>query len=81
MKLNTITRHSDTCWLVLSTSKKEVEAVVQSFTEHQNLSVIINKSVKLSMKWNGKVYEGRGAGMDFTSDGPAISKTQTGIRG
>ena len=33
------------------------------------------------MKWNGKLYEGRAAGMDFTSKGPAVSRTQTGIRG
>ena len=62
-------------------SKRQVEAVVQNFSENESLHVIINKSVKLSMKWNGKIYEGRAAGMDFTSSGPAISKTQTSLRG
>lgn len=73
--------HSDTCKLIQESTGKSVEAVVQSFQEHQNISVIVNKSVKLSLKWNGRVYEGRMAGMDFTSDGPAIRKTQTGLRG
>jgi hypothetical protein len=79
--LSTITRHSDTCKVVQVSSKREVEAVVQTFSENERLDVIINKSVKLSMKWNGRLYEGRSAGMDFTSTGPAVSKTQTGIRG
>jgi hypothetical protein len=55
--------------------------VVESFEEHVKLNVIVNKAVKISMKWNGKKYEGRSAGIDFESDGPTVSKTQTGIRG
>jgi hypothetical protein len=54
---------------------------VQNFLENERLDVILNKSVKLSMKWNGSIYEGRMAGMDFTSAGPIISKIQTGTRG
>lgn len=79
--MSTISRHSDTCQVTQTASNKLVEAVVQNFNEMDVLHVIINKSVKLSMKWNGKVYEGRMAGMDFTSNGPTISKTQTGVRG
>lgn len=79
--MSTISRHSDTCQVTQTASNKLVEAVVQNFSEMDVLHVIINKSVKLSMKWNGKVYEGRMAGMDFTSNGPTISKTQTGVRG
>jgi hypothetical protein len=33
------------------------------------------------MKWNGKLYEGRMAGMDFTSTGPKISVIETSQRG
>ena len=79
--MSTISRHSDTCQVRQMASNKLVEAVVQNFSEMDVLHVIINKSVKLSMKWNGKVYEGRMAGMDFTSNGPTISKTQTSSRG
>lgn len=79
--MNTITRHSDTCQVKQTSSNKLVEAVVQDFRQNEVLHVILNKSVKMSMKWNGKVYEGRMAGMDFTTDGPTVSKTQTGSRG
>lgn len=75
------TRHSETCQVKQESTNKVVEAVVQQFLEQDRLDVILNKSVKLSMRWNGKVYEGRMAGMDFTSNGPTISKTFTGTRG
>lgn len=79
--MTTITRHSDTCKVKQADSNKSVDAVVQEFVEHSKLIVILNKSVKLPMKWNGRVYEGRMAGLDFVSDGPSISKTQSGVRG
>jgi hypothetical protein len=59
-------------------SGKSVTAEVMSFTEGTNLVVIMNKSVKLSMSWNGKVYEGRMAGMDFVSNGPKGQKYSEG---
>ncbi len=76
-----VIRYENTCKVKMSGSTKEVEAVVQDFTENSKLSVILNKSVKLNMKWNGRVYEGRSAGMDFESNGPKVTRTQTGIRG
>jgi hypothetical protein len=79
--MNTITRHGGTCMIKMAKSSKNTEAVVESFEEHVKLNVIINKAVKISMKWNGQKYEGQSAGMDFESDGPTVSKTQTGIRG
>lgn len=79
--MSTVTRHSETCTVLQESTKKSVDAVVQNFLENERLDVILNKSVKLSMKWNGSIYEGRMAGMDFTSAGPTISKTQTGTRG
>ena len=79
--MSTITRHGNTCMVKMAKSSKNTEAVVESFEEHVKLNVIVNKAVKISMKWNGKKYEGRSAGMDFESDGPTVSKTQTGIRG
>ena len=77
----TIIRHSETCTIRMAKTSKSVEAVVQNFIFEKTLDVILNKSVKLSLKWNGRCYEGRGAGMDVESDGPTIHKTQTGIRG
>ena len=79
--MSTIRSHSDVCDVKNVTSNKVVEAVVQDFKELDTLYVIINKSVKLSMKWNGKLYEGRMAGLDFTSPGPKISVIETSSRG
>jgi hypothetical protein len=79
--MSTITRHSDTCMIKMAKSSKMTEAVVESFEERVKLNVVINKAVKISMKWNGQKYEGRSAGMDFESDGPNITRTQTGSRG
>jgi hypothetical protein len=77
----TILRHSDTCQVKMAKSSKLTEAVVQDFEHQVLLNVIVNKAVKISMKWNGQCYEGRSAGMDFESAGPTVSRTSTGIRG
>ena len=74
----TILRHSDTCQIKMAKSAKLTEAVVQDFEEHKILNVIVGKAVKISMKWNGRCYEGRNAGMDFESAGPTVSRTTTG---
>lgn len=79
--MSSIRRHSETCEVKNVTSNKIVEAVVQDFKELDALHVIINKSVKISMKWNGRLYEGRMAGLDFVSNGPKISVTETSVRG
>lgn len=74
----TILRHSDTCKINVVKSTKMTEAVVHDFQDKVSLTVIVNKTVKISMLWNGRCYEGRSAGMDFESDGPTVSKTQIG---
>ena len=76
-----ITRHSNTCLIKMAKSSKMTEAVVSGFEDKVKLNVIINKAVRISMKWNGKCYEGRSTGMDFESAGPTVSKSQTGGRG
>ena len=50
-----------------------MEADVMSFKEEQFLTVAIAE-MKISMNFNGKVYEGRAAGMDFTTPGPRVTK-------
>ena len=77
----TILRHSDTCLVKVSKTSKSVEAVVSQFIFEERLDIILNKSVKLTLKWNGRLYEGKGAGMDVESNGPTVTKTQSGIRG
>ena len=79
--MSEIIRHAETCQVKMAKSSKMTEAVVQDFQDKVMLNVIVNKAVKINMKWNGKCYEGRSAGMDFESAGPVISKTTTGLRG
>ena len=79
--MSSMTRHSDTCVVKQSSSGRTLTGEVMAFNEGRNLTVVMNKSVKLMMTWNGRIYEGRSAGMDFESTGPAVTKTQTGSRG
>ena len=71
-------RHSQTCMVQAG---KAVEAVVHEFRPHEKLVVILNQSIKLPMKWNGKVYEGKMAGLDITSHGPTYNTIQKSVRG
>jgi len=79
--MTTVTRYSSTCQVENAANGKSVTAEVMAFNEARNLTVVMNKSVKLLMNWNGRVYEGRMAGIDFISDGPKLTKTQTSLRG
>jgi hypothetical protein len=76
--VSTILRHGDTCQIKVARSSNTVDAVVSNFIFEERLDVVLNKSVKLTLKWNGRCYEGRGAGMDVESDGPTVTRTQTG---
>jgi hypothetical protein len=76
-----VVRYGETCTIKQATSSKTVEAVVFEFKERNSLVVVLNKSVKLSMTWNGKLYEGKMAGIDFVSSGPTVNKTTTSLRG
>jgi hypothetical protein len=79
--MSTLTRHSNTCDVIQENTGKSIIAEVMAFNEGRNLTVIMNKSVKLLMTWNGRIYEGRMAGMDFISSGPTVTKTKTSVRG
>ena len=79
--MSEIIRHSETCSIEQVSTEKIIEGVVQDFKYQNRLVVILNKSVKLSLVWNGKVYEGRMAGLDFITAGPVINRTQTSSRG
>lgn len=64
------TIYEDTCKVVCEDNGKTVIADILQFNETRNLTVSINKSIKLLMSWNGRTYEGRMSGMSFVSDGP-----------
>jgi len=64
--------YSQECQVTAVASGKKMPADVLSFREKQSLSVALNRSVKLTMTWNGRCFEGRSAGLDFESPGPEI---------
>jgi hypothetical protein len=73
--------HSDKCTVIAVASRKVTEADVIAFHDKRNLTVAINKSVKVLLNWNGRKYEGRAAGLDFESDGPKPITTYNSPRG
>ena len=73
-----IKRVGDTCKVTCENNNKAVDAVVMEFQEKKKLVAIINKSVKIVMQWNGKVYEGGSSGLSFISNGPKIETSFTG---
>lgn len=75
---NIKTRFENTCQVKQESTGRTVQADVMAFNEGRNLTVVMNKSVKLLMNWNGRVYEGRMAGLDFISDGPKGQKYTEG---
>jgi len=76
-----VTRVGDKCLVKQEKTNKSVEAEVLHFNEKRNLTVVLNKSVKMNMVWNGRQYEGRMSGFDFVTDGPVVSKSTTSMRG
>jgi hypothetical protein len=75
---NVKTRYEGTCEVKQENTGKTVTAEVMDFNESKNLTVVLNKSVKLLMSWNGRSYEGRMAGIDFVSNGPRGQKYTEG---
>jgi RecJ-like exonuclease len=73
-----ITRVDTKCIVCQANSSKTVESEVHEFKDKEKLVVVLNKSVKLNMVWNGKMYEGKMAGIDFISEGPKVTKTKIG---
>ena len=69
---------ADTCTVINENNDREVSAEILSFKEGKMLSVSLNKSVKVTLAWNGKIYEGKAGGMTFISTGPKITETKEG---
>lgn len=75
-------RHSDKCKVThVNGNNRSAEADVLEFKDKKKLVVALGNAVKLHMIWNGKLYEAKQAGLEFTSSGPEIFKTQKVKRG
>jgi len=51
-----------------------------SFREHDHLAVSLEKQLKLEMRWNGHIYEGKMGRLSFTSEGPLVRNVKQGRR-
>lgn len=71
----TRTDYADTCAVTNTDHGRTVEAEILNFVPERVLDVSLDRSVKLSMRWQrspagGGLYVGNMAGMEFTSSGP-----------
>lgn len=68
----------ETCKVTCEDNNKVMVADILNFKEHQYLAVSLEKQLKLEMRWNGKIYEGRLGRMSFVSEGPKITEVKQG---
>lgn len=63
----------DTCEVICEDNGRKVVAEILSFQQKKYLTVSLDRSVKLSFQWNGKLYEANQGPLSFVSDGPVIT--------
>lgn len=68
----------NTCEIMCEDNGCRMVGEILNFKEHSHLSVSIDRSIKLEMKWNGHVYEGKMAKLSFVTDGPLVRAYQQG---
>jgi len=68
------TRFEEVCKEICEDTGQVVDADVLNFQEGKTLTVSLNKSLRMVMPWNGKIYEGKMSGMSFVSTGPKGQK-------
>jgi hypothetical protein len=74
-------RWDKTCEVIQEKNGKSIIAEVVNLKDKVKLVVNINNSVNMTMVWNGQVYEGRMAGMDFISEGPEVHTMKDNSKG
>lgn len=79
--MNDTIRYSNSCKIREVESNKELDCEVLEFKPKDRLVVIINKAVKVPLRWNGNLYEGKMAGLELVSYGPLFKNVKTSIRG
>jgi len=65
--------------VMLTNTKSDVsvEAEIDNFREGQRFDAFVATN-KIPMNWNGKIYVGNMAGMEFTSEGPKVRYMKEG---
>lgn len=67
-----------TCEVICEDNGRKMVADILYFKENQNITVSIDKKIKLDMRWNRRVYEGNMGGLTFVTDGPNIINVKQG---
>jgi hypothetical protein len=68
----------DDCEILCEDNGRKMVADIIAFKEHQYLTVAVEKELKLELRWNNKIYEGRMGRLSFTSEGPVIRDFKQG---
>jgi hypothetical protein len=68
----------ETCEVICEDNGRKFVADILNFKEGQHLTIALERSVKIDLKWNRKVYEGHLGGKSFISDGPVIRNIKQG---
>ena len=66
--------YAETCKIHCTNNNKTMEVDILDFRPKDHLSVSVNKSVRVNMKYTGNndLYVGTMAGLEFTTIGPKI---------
>lgn len=68
----------DDCEIICEDNGRKMVADILAFKEHQYLTVAVEKELKLELRWNNRIYEGRMGKLSFTSEGPVIRNVKQG---
>jgi hypothetical protein len=68
----------DDCEILCEDNGRKMVADIIAFKEYQYLTVAVEKELKLELRWNNKIYEGRMGRLSFTSEGPVIRDFKQG---
>lgn len=71
----------DTCEVICEDNGRKMVADVLYYTHGKTLTVSLDKSIKLVMPWNGRIFEGHLGGKSFITDGPGVTEVTQGRAG
>ncbi len=66
------------CEILCEDNGRKMVADILAFKEHQYLTVALEKELKLELRWNNRIYEGKMGRLSFTSEGPVIRDFKQG---
>jgi hypothetical protein len=70
-----------TCEVICEDNGRKMVADVLYYTKHKTLTVSIDRNIKLTMPWNGRLFEGFLGDKSFITDGPGVYQVTQGREG